>query len=126
MTTKVSELTTATSVAGEDLLMVVDNPANTSSIETKRITVNNFFSSLGVASGNNISANISGNLLSIATTSNGSFTKVKFNTFATPANSSYVNSTFTISTGDMFVDNTYIYVAISNTTIKRVALSAIS
>ncbi len=126
MTTKVSELTAATSVAGEDLLMVVDNPANTSSIETKRITVNNFFSSLGVTSGNNISANISGNLLSIATTSNGSFTKVKFNTFATPANSSYVNSTFTITTGDMFVDNTYIYVAISNTTIKRVALSAIS
>lgn len=126
MTTKVSELTAALSVAGEDLLLVVDNPANTSSIETKRVTVNALFNSLGIAAGNNITANISGNLLSISTTSNVALTKVRFSSFATPTNSSYVNTTFTYQTGDMFVDNTYIYVAVSNSEIKRVALSAIT
>lgn len=126
MTTKVSELTAALSVAGEDLLLVVDNPANTSSIETKRVTVNNFFSSLGVTSGNNIVANVSGNLLSVSTTSNVAVTKLRFSTFATPSNSSYINATFTFQTGDMFADNNYIYVAVSNTIIKRVELSSIS
>ena len=126
MTTKVSELTAALSVAGEDLLLVVDNPANTSSIETKRVTVNNFFSSLGVTAGNNIVANVSGNLLSVSTTSNVAVTKLRFNTFATPSNSSYINATFTFQTGDMFADNNYIYVAVSNTIIKRVELSSIS
>lgn len=126
MTTKVSELTLSTSVAGEDLLLIVDNPANTSTIETKKVTVNTFFNALGITSGNNISASISGNNLSISTTSNAQFRKLKFTTFATPANSSYVNSSFTYQAGDMFVDNTYIYVAVSNTQIKRVALSTIS
>ena len=34
MATKISELNATTAVTGDDLLLVVDNPANTSAIES--------------------------------------------------------------------------------------------
>ena len=43
MATKISELTNLTTVAGADLVVVVDEVANSSAIETKKVTVNNFF-----------------------------------------------------------------------------------
>lgn len=203
MATKISELTNLPTAAGSDLLVVVDEVANTSAIETKKITVNNFFGSLGVTTSNTVNASISGNSLSIsvhapvinsyvvtdsrvtsqsntapygnvsstvssnvATTANAHTLKFEFggsiqggvtldangvpvinissseailqnpqyNTVrvnklnfigtATPANSSYVNSTFEVVQGDTFYDADYIYVAVSNTEIKKVALSA--
>lgn len=205
MATKISELNATTSVAGEDLLITVVNPANTSSIESKKITVNNLFGSLGVSGSNGVSASVSGNSITIsldvpgtktitvsnekiasqsntapysntvttinstanATTnaatveynlsgslvgnvalnSNGiqvisigtneavlqnpSFNtvrvlKLNFTTAATPANSSYVNSSFEYVQGDTFYDADNLYIAVSNTEIKKVALSAIT
>jgi len=203
MATKISELNATTSVTGDDLLVVVDDVANTSAIETKKVTVNNFYNSLGVTGSNSVSASISGNALTISLSapviskidvtdtrvtsqsntapyantlgtidSNSIFTansstlkfsfggsiqgsvandangvpiitidssediiqnplfnvvranKINFVGTATPANNSYVNSTFEAVTGDMFYDSNYIYVAISNTEIKRIQLSA--
>lgn len=126
MTTKISELTATTTVTGDDLLVVVDNPANSALIETKKVTVNNFFSSLGVSQGNNITANVSGNVISISVNANTSLRKVNFFEFATPSNSSYINATYTFTQGDMFCDTNSIYIAVSNTEIKKVDLSAIS
>ena len=202
MATKISELTNLTTVAGADLVVVVDEVANSSAIETKKVTVNNFFNGLGVTTGNGISGSVSGNSLTItadtpllnkvivtdtrvtsqsntapygntsstvttnavstANSSTISFTfggsitgsvtsidgvqtvaidssesiiqnpefntvrvkKLNFNTVATPANSSYVNSTFEVKGGDAFYDTNFIYVAVSNTEIKKIALSA--
>ena len=204
MATKISELTAVTAATGDDIIMIVDNVANSSSIETKKITVNNFFGSLGTTGSNSVSASISGNTLTISlnapvinkymvtsadvasqlnvapytntlttTTTNATTTanastlrfsfdgsikgtstvnangeptitissshdsviqnpqyntarvkKLNFNTVATPSNSSYVNSTFQVKGGDVFYDTSYIYVAVSNTEIKKVALSA--
>lgn len=125
MTTKINLLDETSNVAGDSLLVVVVNPSNVATIDTNRITVNNFFESLGVSAGNNVTANISGNILSIAISSTPSFTKVKFSGFATPSNSSYVNATYTFAQGDMFVDTNSIYIAVSNTEIKKVDLSAL-
>lgn len=204
MATKISELNATTTVTGDDLLLVVDNPANTSAIESKKVTVNNFFGSLGTSAGNSVSASISGNVLTIsldapsikqysvtnqrvasqlanapytntvttinstanATTNsshlhldvsgsligsvalnangepvltistnesvlqNPSFNtvravKVNYTTQATPSNSSYVNSTFSYVQGDTFYDTNNLYIAVSNTEIKKVALSAV-
>ena len=66
MATKISELNATTSVTGDDLLVVVDDVANTSAIETKKVTVNNFYNSLGVTGSNSVSASISGNALTIS------------------------------------------------------------
>tara|TARA_R110000822_G_scaffold140325_3_gene278029 strand:+ start:545 stop:1162 length:618 start_codon:yes stop_codon:yes gene_type:complete len=202
MATKISDLTNLVTASGADVLVVVDEVANSSSIETKKITVNNFFNSLGVTASLGATASISGNALTIsttgaivnsyiftdtrvtsqsnsapyanvlstvasnvATTANSSAMKFEFggsiqgsvaldgvgipvvtisssediiqnpqfNTVrvkklnitgqATPANSSYVNSTFEVVAGDQFYDNTYIYVAVSNTEIKKILLS---
>lgn len=125
MATKISELNAVTTIAGDDLLLVVDNPSG-SNVETKKVTMNSFVSSIDVLEGTNITANVSGNRLSIATSSTPSFTKVNFSGFATPANSSYVNSTFTYTQGDMFCDTNSVYIAVSNTEIKKVDLAAIS
>lgn len=85
---KVSELTALTSPAGEDLLLIVDDPSGTPI--TKKVTVSNL---LG-----NSTANV-----------------VIYGT--TPA-----NSTITIKEGTIMFDNSYLYVAIANNTIKRVGL----
>jgi|TARA_R110000744_G_scaffold280693_5_gene392771 hypothetical protein len=203
MATKISDLTNLVTVAGGDLLVVVDEVANSASIETKKVTVNNFFDSLGVSATQSATVTHSGNTLSIGTSgmivNNYIFTDTRitsqsnsapysntlstvasnvatsanahnmkfvfggsiqgsiandsdgvptvtitssedilqnpqYNTVrvsklnisgqATPANNSYVNSTFEVIAGDQFYDNNYIYVAVSNTEIKRIAISA--
>jgi hypothetical protein len=203
MATKISDLTNLVTVAGGDLLVVVDEVANSASIETKKVTVNNFFDSLGISATQSATVTHSGNTLSIgtsgmivnnyiftdarvtsqsnsapysntlstvasnvATTANahnmkfvfggsiqGSIandsdgvptvtitssedilqnplyntvraTKLNITGQATPANNSYVNSTFEVVAGDQFYDNNFIYVAVSNTEIKRIAISA--
>lgn len=125
MATKISELNAVTTIAGDDLLLVVDNPSG-SNVETKKVTMNNFVSSIDVLQGTNITANVAGNRLSIATSSTPSFTKVNFSGFVTPANSSYVNTSFSFTEGDMFCDTNSVYIAVSNTEIKKVDLSAIT
>ena len=123
MATKVSETTEATSVSGDELILIVTSPATNAT--SQHTTVNNFFESITVVNGQNIVANTNGKTISISTSVNPSFDKVKLPTFATPANSSYVNATFTYTKGDVWMDTDYLYAAVSNTEIKRVALSII-
>lgn len=123
MATKVSELVEATVVTGDDLLLIVNSPAANAS--SQKITVNNFFDSLTIANGVNVEASTNGAILTIDTSDNPIFTTVRLPTFATPANSSYVNATFTYEKGDIWLDADYLYAATSNTEIKRISLSTI-
>jgi len=88
---KISELTALTAPAGEDLLVIVDDPTGTSNA-TKKVTVANL---LGNSAANLAIRNV------------------------TPA-----NSAITVQQGTIFYDNTYIYIATSNNTLKRVSLSS--
>lgn len=126
MTKKITELNEATILSGEDLLVCVENPSDSSTIETKKITVNNFFGSLGVTATPStlVTSDVVGNNLVITLSETPEFKRVKFSEQLTPANSTYANSTYTFSTGDMFYDTDYIYIAVSNTELKRVSLTA--
>ena len=94
-TTKVSELTSLTNASSDDLLLIVDDPSG--SPQSKKITVGNLFN---VSSNAAFSAN------------------VVFNS-NTPA-----NSTISAQQGTIFYDSNYIYIAVANNTLKRVALSS--
>jgi len=87
---KVSELTELTSPAGNDLLLIVDDPSGTPI--SKKITVTNL---LG-----NSTANV-----------------VIYNT--TPA-----NSTITVKKGTIMFDDSYLYIATANNTLKRITLNS--
>lgn len=95
--TKVSELTALTNAASEDLLLIVDDPSGVPT--SKKITVGNF---LG-----NVSSNVVFNA------------NVAFKYSTTPA-----NSTITVSRGTIFYDTNYLYIAVANNTLKRIALSS--
>lgn len=101
---KISELTALTSPAAEDLLVIVDAP--TTNAVTKSVTVGNLFG--------NCSANLT---LSNAAILNANTVVVRNK--QTPA-----NSTATFTGGTIFFDENYLYIAVSNNTIKRVALSS--
>tara|TARA_R110000772_G_scaffold2311_3_gene7983 strand:- start:865 stop:1239 length:375 start_codon:yes stop_codon:yes gene_type:complete len=123
MATKVSETVEATALGGDELILIVDTP--TTNAVSKHITVNNFINSIVVSNGVNIDAESNGNVLTISTNTNPTFEKLNLLPFATPSNSSYVNATFTYKRGDVWPDATYLYVAVSNTEIRRVSLSVI-
>ena len=99
---KVTALTAATSVAAEDLFMVVDNPSGTP--VSKRVTAQNLFgavpSDLAIVAGKNLRL-----------------------TSSTPDNNP-TTTTPTVAAGAIWFDADYIYVAVSATVIKRAALSA--
>lgn len=124
MAKKVSELNAATLVDGEDLLLVVTSPADSVNIETKKVTVNSLFNSLSITNGNNVFASIAGNSMSITIAEAPSFTRVNIKQQLTPANSSYASVSYTFTEGDMFYDSSYLYVAVSNTELKRVELTS--
>ncbi len=100
---KVTALTAATSVAAEDLFMVVDNPSGTP--VSKRVTAQNLFgavpSDLAIVAGKNLRL-----------------------TSSTPDTNNPTTTTPTVAAGAIWFDADYIYVAVSATVIKRAALSA--
>jgi hypothetical protein len=104
MTKKVTEFTALTGAASEDLLLIVDDPSGAP--ETKKITVANF---LG-----NCSSNIT-----LSNTAVLSANAVVIRNLQTPANSG-----ITATRGTVFFDTNYLYIAVANNTIKRVALSS--
>ncbi len=134
---KVTQLDSLTSLSGDDLFMVVDDPSVAP--VNKKITATSIFSDLRIplnVTGNTMiiasNTNITGNM-SIAgntdTTIAGSVT-LSANTNvtgelrlmgATPSTNN--TSTESIGTGKIWADQDYIYVAVSNTVIKRVQLS---
>lgn len=124
MAKKLTELNAATSVANGDIFMIVTDVSDTALIETKKITANNLANTLyTMSSGNNITANIVGGTISVGVNDVPSFFRVNFRQTLTPANSSYISNTVSLSAGDAFYDADYLYVVTSNSAIKRVALS---
>ena len=136
---KVTQLTSLTSPASEDLLLVIDNPSGTPT--SKQITVKNL---LGSAPSN---TSITGTLtVSANTTLNGSNTVISANvnmtstrgprtsakwvTIAKTTGSVSNNATTELGSGGLegsiFWDADFLYVATSNTQVSRVALSLFS
>ena len=136
---KVTQLTSLTSPASEDLLLVIDNPSGTPT--SKQITVKNL---LGSAPSN---TSITGTLtVSANTTLNGSNTVISANvnmtstrgprtsakwvTIAKTTGSVSNNATTELGSGGLegsiFWDEDFLYVATSNTQVSRVALSLCS
>ena len=99
--TKVTALTAATTVAANDLLYIVADPGG--SPTSKKITVSSFYANVIVQArfANTLTANV-----------------LVFGNRSTPS-----SNTDTYANGTMWFDTNYIYCAVANNTIKRVALS---
>ena len=114
---KVTELANLTAAASEDVFYVVDDPTGTPA--SKKITAKNLFGS--------VPANTT---FTHFTTFNNKVTAA--NGVVTLASSTTVgsnNATTVLGAGmqgSIFWDSDYLYVAVSNTEIKRVALSVFS
>lgn len=141
-TKKITELSQANTVANNDLLVIVSNPASLS--ETKKVTVNTFFSNTHaakitvttlIANSATINSNttfngaiaINGSLQvgAITTTANASFQQfLTANQITILDSRTPANSAIDISRGTMFYDNNYIYIAVATNVIKRVALAS--
>lgn len=102
---KISELAALTAPSNDDLLVIVDSPANNAI--TKQVTVNNFL--------NNSQANVT-----VGNTFYLSANNFVIRRRATPASSTGTSDL----QGSIWFDTNYIYVATANGTIKRAALSS--
>ena len=139
---KVTQLDSLTTLSGDDLFMVVDDPSGTP--VNKKVSASSMFGDIKMplnVSGNTMSisanATVTGNMsLSANTTVTGAnaivagVVTISANTTvtgelrltdSTPSSSNTV--TEGIGSGKIWFDQSYIYVAVSNTVIKRVALS---
>ena len=95
---KISELDSLAAVAGEDLLVIIDSPS--SSPVTKKVSVNTFFN---IANSVTVSANT-----------------LVIRNFQSPANS----TSMSVTQGTIFYDTNYMYIAVANNTLKRIALDS--
>lgn len=110
--TKISELTATTTVAANDLLVVVTDPSG--SPATKKMTLSNFYSNVVVTAKFANTLTFSSNVTSTLNfTANNLF--ITFRT--TPSNSS-----ISVASGKLWFDNSYLYVSTSTNTIKRIQL----
>ena len=101
---KIYELVALTAPSNDDLLVIVDSPANNAI--TKQVTVSNFL--------NNSQANV--------TVSNTYY--LSANNFVIRRRNTPVSSSGTSDLqGSIWFDTNYIYVAVANGTIKRATLS---
>lgn len=133
---KVSQLTALTAPIGEDLLLIVDDPSGTP--VSKKVTLNSFFGS--VAANTTMSGTLTATANVTVSGSNTTFTSnvnigsssyLKLNqgvvTLGAKTTISSNNATTQLGggglQGSIFWDEDYLYVATSNTVIKRVALS---
>ena len=111
---KVTELANLTAAASEDVFYVVDDPTGTP--VSKKITAKNLF---GAVPANTTFTHF--------TTFNNKVTAANgVVTLATPTTPTSNNATTDLGAGmqgSIFWDSDYLYVAVSNTQIKRVALS---
>jgi len=119
---KVTQLTALTTPTAPDLLLIVDDPNGTP--VSKKITLKSLFGA--VTSNTVFSANVtaSGNRVQLA--SNVNITKtltantVKITFGSTPGSNNAISVGMAV--GEMRFTNTYLYIAVNATTIKRVAL----
>ena len=136
---KVTDLTSLTTGASEDLFLVVDDPNGTPA--SKQITHKNLFgavsSNVVVSKLTTLNANVTINCSNTTMSSNVNMTGSKgpkitsgFVTLNAPTTVSSNNTTTVLSAGGLqgsiFWDTSFLYVATSNTQVKRVALSAFS
>lgn len=115
MAVKVSELPKATNASRDDLLIIIDSPAG--GAVTKNITVKDFFSNVSTTVMFNNTVSFSNTFT--ANTSNTYFSNVHFSYSQTPT-----SSVFPGDKGQIWFDNDYIYVAVANNFVKRVAVSS--
>jgi len=113
---KVSQLDALSSLTGDDLFMVVNDPAGTPS--SKKVTTTNVFG--GVAVPANFSSNVTVTASTMTISSNCSVDNLVLSP-STPSTSN--TQTESLPTGKIWFDHFYMYIAVSNTAIKRVALS---
>ena len=136
---KVTQLTSLTTPASEDLMLVIDNPNGTPT--SKQITVKNLFgsapSNTSITGTLTVSANTTLNGSNTVISSNvnmtstrGPRTSAKWVTIAKTTGSVSNNATTELGSGGLegsiFWDEDFLYVATSNTVVKRVALSVFS
>ena len=132
--TKISQFSSLTTPASEDLLLVIDNPNATP--VNKQITLKNLFGSVpantSISGKLTVSANTTLNGSNTVISSNVNFTSTRGPTFVAPyirvAKTTLTSNNTTTQLGGgnqgaIFWDTDYLYVAVSNTVIKRVALS---
>jgi phage baseplate assembly protein gpV len=120
---KVTQLTALTTPTAPDLLLIVDDPNGTP--VSKKITLKSLFGA--VTSNTVFSANVtvSGNRVQLA--SNVNITKtltantVKITFGATPGSNNATSVGMAV--GEMRFTNTFLYIAVNATTIKRITLS---
>ena len=134
---KVSALTSLTSPASEDLFMIIDSPSGTP--VSKQISLKNLaggmpntaVSTLSVSANTTITGSntvVSSNV-NFTSTTRGPRTAARFITVAKSTGSVSNNATTELGggmQGSILWDDNYLYVATSNTVIKRVALSVFS
>ena len=127
---KITELNAANNVTGTDLLLTVVNPSGVAA--TRKITVGNFFGNVStnvvINSTTTLNANTNANNVNISSTANINSlivnSSIVTNNLIIPQKSTPANSTaLTISSGSIFHDTQYLYVATSNNVVKRVSLS---
>jgi phage baseplate assembly protein gpV len=119
---KVTQLTALTTPTAPDLLLIVDDPNGTP--VSKKITLKSLFGA--VTSNTVFSANVtvSGNRVQLA--SNVNITKtltantVKITFGSTPGSNNATSVGMAV--GEMRFTNTFLYIAVNATTIKRIAL----
>ena len=133
---KVTQLTALTSPVGEDLLLIVDDPSGTP--VSKKVTLNSFFGS--VAANTTMSGTLTATANVTVSGSNTIFTsnvnigsssqlKVDSGVVTLGAKSTITSNNATTQLGggglqgSLFWDENYLYIATSNTVVKRVALS---
>jgi hypothetical protein len=136
---KVTQLTALTTGASEDQLLIVDDPNGTPA--SKSITLKNLFGSvtsnvavtkLSTLTGN-VTVNCSNTVISAnlnVTAAKGPKVSAGFITLNQPKTVSSNNATTVLGAGGLqgsiFWDSDFLYVATSNTQVKRVALSVFS
>jgi hypothetical protein len=123
---KVSQLDTLNTASGDDLLLVVNDPAGTPA--SRKISVNNLFGNVVVETTHKHRTTFQANTLMYGTvmnvTANAIFQGNLRMTSDTPASNNAASEGYGV--GSIWFDSDYIYVATATGTIKRAALSEFS
>lgn len=121
---KVTALKAATSVSGDDLFMVVDDPLGTPA--SKKLTVGSLFGSVPSAAVFTQDVTISGGNATVSANTTFSGAGNLILTSVTPTSNHPEFTVPPVSSGSIWFDDDYIYVAVNSTTIKRAALSSMT
>jgi len=122
---KITELAALSAPTGKDLLYVVDDPSGTP--VSKKLSLHDMFGSVPANTSITGTATVSGN-----TSLSGAKTTVAAGQITLTASTSVGSNNATTvlgradGQGTIFWDQNYLYVATSNTQVKRVALSVFS